>query len=79
MKINNEREESIYVCDLDLTSEEQKILVERGLELIKKDETALIEYAVKKILEDCIITQSNKEDLIINKINKIKKEKKFKN
>jgi hypothetical protein len=50
MEIGKEKVEKVHKFEIDLSSEEYALLKKIGLELIIKDEEALINYAVNYIL-----------------------------
>lgn len=50
MEIGKEKVEKVHKFKIDLSSEEYALLKKIGLELIIKDEEALINYAVNYIL-----------------------------
>lgn len=62
MNIDNEQKETVYRFDVDLSPEEHQILVFLGKEMILKDEAALINYAVNKILEEQVKAWENIPD-----------------
>jgi hypothetical protein len=67
MKLTNEQEEITHRYDLDVTNDEEIFLMQMGLDLIKKDKAALINYAVLKILERQVKSLSDKMDKGIEK------------
>ena len=73
MKLDNEKKECFYKYDLDLQSEEYKMLKEYGLKHIVNDDDALINYAVVRILKESI-EDAGKLNSVMKKL--IKKEKK---
>ena len=52
MKIDNERTEVFHKFYLDITDSESETLARIGLERIKNDREALINYAVNVVLRD---------------------------
>lgn len=54
MNMINEREESVYKYDFDMSEEDYEMLRVVGLERIKHDDRALVEYAIVAMLEDQI-------------------------
>ena len=52
MELGNKRMEESYKFDLTLSEREKLYLKQIGYELIEKDEQALINYAVCRIIED---------------------------
>lgn len=55
MNLTNKRIEKMYKYDLDITDEEKTQLAKIGLNRIKTDQNALIDYAIIKILEDYVL------------------------
>lgn len=51
MKIGKEKTEKVHEFEINLSTKEYVLLKKIGLELIIKDEEALINYAVNHILE----------------------------
>lgn len=54
MKLENEREETVYKFDVDFTDNEADVLVDIGLKRIKNDREALINYAVNALLKEYV-------------------------
>ena len=54
MNLKNECKEYVYKYDMDASDDEIKQLAKLGLKKIKKDENALVNYAVISILEEYI-------------------------
>lgn len=79
MNLKNEKVEQVYKYDLDLTSKEEATLAQMGLDLIAKDKSALINYAVVKILENHVKLLSDKRDGVEKLVKKIRKNKEIKN
>jgi hypothetical protein len=62
MNLLNEQREEVYKYDMELNNVEESFLMQMGLDLIKKDKVALINFAVLKILEEQIKLLSDKMD-----------------
>jgi len=69
MEIDNERTEVTHKFDLDLSEKEAKILAECGLDSIKNDQGALINYAVNMLMQDMIDRAEKKEGVKDGKSN----------
>ena len=54
MELTNERKEEMIAFDVDIEDEEAERLADVGLDLIKNDKNALINYAVNHILKEMI-------------------------
>ena len=54
MKLSKEVIEKCHRFDLDLNKEEHKFFKNYGLEQIKEDDEALINYAINKILSKVV-------------------------
>ena len=54
MNLQNERKEEVFKFDVDLSDKEARSLREIGLDRIKNDDQALIEYAIVALLEEKI-------------------------
>lgn len=61
MEITNEREIKCWEFEVDLSEEEKKELSSLGLDLIKDDREALINYVFNRILKQ-MVEESGKED-----------------
>ena len=61
IKILAERKVDYVELDLDVEDEAMAILVEAGLETIRNDKEALVNYAINRALKDLIENEKKKD------------------
>ena len=61
IKILAERKVDYVELDLDIDPEAMEVLVEAGLETIRNDKEALVNYAINRALKDLIENEKKKD------------------
>ena len=61
IKILAERKVDYVELDLDIDTEAMEVLVEAGLETIRNDRDALVNYAINRALKDLVENEKKKD------------------
>jgi len=72
IKMNEENEKIVEMVEfpIDMSEEEAEALCEKGLEWIKEDKEALINYAVNHILQEVVDKESKINEMLRREISK---------